>query len=63
MYDTEENRLKFSENAIDEIARKLSHIIRKCDGIHRVNCVVDLLCSPLTNKAIEDSRLCPGCAL
>jgi len=40
MYDTEENRLKFIEKEIDKINKKLTPIIYKCDGIHRVNCVV-----------------------
>jgi len=45
-YDTEENRLKFRETAIDEIAKQLSQIIRKCDGIHRASyphCIVTTL--------------------
>jgi len=41
--DTPENRLMFRENAIDQIATELSHVIRKLDAIHRVgyiSCVV-----------------------
>jgi len=40
LYDTEENRVNFIEKNIDEINKKLTQIIYKCDGIHRVNCVI-----------------------
>ena len=52
MYDTEETRLKFIEKEVDEVNRKLSPIIHKCDGIHRVNCIADFLCILLMSIAL-----------
>jgi len=45
IYDTEENHLKVIEAEIDATGKKLTPILYKCDGIHRV--AVSLTCYSL----------------